>query len=531
MSMASAQSQSRSIFTWSVVLYAVVFLPILQTDRLIADDWGRTVLGYAGWITQGRPLTELLMWAANLGSPMVNFAPVPQIGALLVYAFISVIIARRFKLEGSITPCLIVLILLANPLTLRNISHKLDALPISCSVLCAFLPLALADRESWLRVVGGFLALLGLLTLYQASLNVFLVFTAVEVCYLLNQNVSARRITLTTLTRAAQLIAAICVYWIIAKLTVQGPYAESASRLARLPAELPLVLDNLRLWWGFPADNLPRVFRLIGDVIIISGLASMVWIEWFYIREMWAKLGTFSRLVLVIFCAVLPLFWLLGSSGFLIALANIRLFLSRVYAGFGATLASALLLTSLVLQRWRISRAFRVGLLLLPAYLLIYFVSVYSNAQREQKRYEEMVATRLVTDLLELRGDHPFEAIFVQGNVGYAPVVGKVGTRFKLIRILVGIDLNDSNPFLHAILTAGGVTVPVLADDGSSSQVKLDQPPLRKSPYYTLYLSEKTVVVVFEAPNTNEFAGQRASNLKIVVGIPDQNRICARGCL
>ena len=114
-----------------------------------------------------------------------------------------------------------------------------------------------------------------------------------------------------------------------------------------------------------------------------------------------------------------------------------------------------------------------------------------------------MVASRLVTDLLELRRDHPFEEIIVQGNVGYAPVVGKVGARFKLIRILVGVDLNDSNPFLHAILTAGGVTVPILTDDTSNSHVKPDEPPLETSPYYTLYLSAKTLVVMFEAANTN----------------------------
>jgi hypothetical protein len=296
-----------------------------------------------------------------------------------------------------------------------------------------------------------------------------------------------------------------------------------------LPAEFPAVLNNLRLWWSYPADSLPRIFRVIGELIIVGGLASMVWIECIYIRGAWAQCRSFSRLVLVTFCIALPLFWLFGSSGLLIGLSNIRLFLSRVYAGFGATLASALLLTTLVLQRWRIPRAFWVGLLFLPAYLAIYFVSVYSNAQREQKRYEEMIASRLVTDLLELRRDHPFQEIFVQGNVGYAPVVQKVGARFKLIRILVGIDLNDSNPFLHAILTAGGMTVPILTDSGSNNHVKPDQPPLRLTPYYTLYLSEKTLIIMFESQKTDQFAAQRSSDLPILVGLSDQNRICACG--
>jgi len=140
-----------------------------------------------------------------------------------------------------------------------------------------------------------------------------------------------------------------------------------------------------------------------------------------------------------------------------------------------------------------------------------------------------MVASRLVTDLLELRRDHPFEEIFVQGRVGYAPVVGKVGARFKLIRILVGTDLDDSNAFLHAILTAGGVTAPILTDNASSNHVKLDQPPLRISPYYTLSLSDKTLVIMFETPNSKQVAAQRCSHLKITLGLTELTRICARG--
>ena len=79
------------------------------------DDWGRSVMGYLNWGLDGRPLTDFIVAALDIGRPLVDFSPISQIGSILCLSWLSAIVARRFTIKGPFLAALVTLPFGANP--------------------------------------------------------------------------------------------------------------------------------------------------------------------------------------------------------------------------------------------------------------------------------------------------------------------------------------------------------------------------------------------------------------------------------
>ena len=88
---------ARAVFARLLGMYALLLYPILHADRPYNDDLKRALLGRASWDSNGRPLATLLMRALQCyNHAMVDIAPLPQIGAIVVLAWTGARLARRF---------------------------------------------------------------------------------------------------------------------------------------------------------------------------------------------------------------------------------------------------------------------------------------------------------------------------------------------------------------------------------------------------------------------------------------------------
>ncbi len=130
----------KNTFVVSFLLYALILLPILITDRYNVDDWGRTVIGYLHWGQNGRPLADVVMTTLGLGKPLVDFSPVCQIGAIICLSWLSAVVARRFEIRRPLVASLVTFPLGANPFFLANLSFKFDSLPMVLSLILALMP-------------------------------------------------------------------------------------------------------------------------------------------------------------------------------------------------------------------------------------------------------------------------------------------------------------------------------------------------------------------------------------------------------
>jgi len=142
-------------FLVSLFLYSLILAPILRADRYYVDDWGHALLGYSQWANDGRPLTDLLMRILGGHPPLVDFSPLPQIGAIAVLSYLSVLVARKFKLCGAVIAALATLPLGANPFFLENLSFKFDSLPMALSMFLVLLPILSTKANNWRSWVTG----------------------------------------------------------------------------------------------------------------------------------------------------------------------------------------------------------------------------------------------------------------------------------------------------------------------------------------------------------------------------------------
>jgi Glucosyl transferase GtrII len=476
------------IFLVSIVLLATVFFPILQADRFISDDWNRVVLGKSDWDADGRPLTELIMRVVDLGLPMLDISPLPQLCALACYAGIAVVLARKFRIISPVAAALVFLPIAANPLTLRNIAHRFDSLPIALSILFAVLPITLNRPNDWLNRIGGCLLLVGSLCLYQASINFFLVFAVLELVSLQRDFARPQSVFRICSIRVIQLLAALIIYLAIAALAVRGEYAVHASQFALDLHDLPLAVDNELAVWSFVWHKFPLLFRIVFTIILGAGISLMIWTTARYVWCVRKNSSAFLLIFLSGLVLIIPIAWVLSAMGPLVFLRRFGPSLTRVDGGFGALLSSALILIIWSLVSAGARERWQILILSIPGLLLISFAAIYSNAQKEQKRYEEQIGTRLSSDLRRVQLNEPITSISVHGNVGLAPLVARAEHRFPIIKYLVEIDLGEAE-FTSSVFRyyqIPSVDSSARLDVPNDATPPCDNPPSLVDPNYTI---------------------------------------------
>jgi hypothetical protein len=486
-------------FTISLVLYALVLFPLLIADRYNVDDWGRSVRGYLNWRKDGRPLTDLIVRVLDLGTPLLDFSPICQIGAIVCLSWLSAVIARKFEIRRPFIAALAALPLGANPFFLANLSFKFDSLPMALSISLALIPIVLDDApdgNNRRSLLIGALLLLGSLCLYQPSLNAFLVFAAFEYLLLQRRNESSAHLTALVMRRVLQFAIAVLAYKFVAMHTVHGGYGIDHSSLVSGFSGLAMVKQNLAAFWSFPLQMLTGALRFtLLSPSLLALLASIA----IGIRYS-GRTGRRSKFVWIGSAFLTPIFVLFAVFGFLIFLQS-PTGGARTCIGFGALLASSLILISSILTEYNVAGKLQCALLFIPAYTMIAFASIYANATKVQKDYEKHIAEKLSDDLKEVMATKPASALIIEGSVGSAPLVNRmVEDRYALLGHLVSVDLrsDETGGFAHTVMRYLGINLPSEPSKARRSSIVAsiaNATPLRINSYYEIFFLEDDLVV------------------------------------
>ena len=78
---------------WAAVFALLMFAtyPLVMADRLYLDDIWRSMHGQLGWTSNARPLADGVMIALNMGTRVVDLAPLPLWLGLAVIAVLLVV--------------------------------------------------------------------------------------------------------------------------------------------------------------------------------------------------------------------------------------------------------------------------------------------------------------------------------------------------------------------------------------------------------------------------------------------------------
>jgi len=488
-------------FLVSLFLYSLILAPILRADRYYVDDWGHALLGYSQWANDGRPLTDLLMRILGGHPPLVDFSPLPQIGAIAVLSYLSVLVARKFKLCGAVIAALATLPLGANPFFLENLSFKFDSLPMALSMFLVLLPILSTKANNWRSWVTGTLLLAASLCLYQPSINAFLVFLMLEFAFLQLELAPLIRLCRSFAFRVLQLFSGLALYRIVAAMTVRGDYA--VQHTATSLTNLGLLEQNLIKLWSFIVNSLWYGFRWLLILPIVAGGIFIIVIGIRYTRSnptlnsrwLW-RIASYAALPVIL------LLWLNAAIAALLVLIDSPIGSCRTMIGTGALLTSSLVLLSTFFSRLNVPYSWICVVLMIPGYSLVNFASVYSNSLKEQKSYEANIASRLSDDIWKILDQHPVNRVSIEGNVGFSPFVNHNLSRFRVLGSLVPVDLRSDagGGFARTVLSSYGIDIrgrPAKDERQQLLTQAIKASPMIRTRHYHLYRLDSDLVVFF----------------------------------
>lgn len=505
---AARDTRDRDVFGILLVLYSLILYPILRADRYYNDDLKRALVGRAGWDSNGRPLTTLIMRMLQCyDHAMVDISPLPQIGAIALLAWIGVLLARRYSIRSSWMAALVAFPLGAQPFYLENLSFKFDALSMSLAMLLAVLPMLRPDdsRRAWWL---GVLALWASLCFYQPAINAYLVFVLVEWVFLQLQQAQPSQLAGKLIARFLQIGTAMLLYYLIVGIHVSG-WVKHASERIHGWHELPLLLTNFVDFYSY-----------------VGASFNGHW--WMYFGPLLGVLALFPVVVGIRYALAFrtaqpaPVTVLLGLAALLIPLAALIAALGpmlllhkpeigpRVLMGLGALLAGALVAMQAALRQWRGSRRWAAAAACMLSLGMCIQASAYGNAAAAQKDYEGRIAGRLADDLARLKASRGVNAFLLDGTAGYSPVTAHAIAQLPLVRDLVPQYLTSDHSFQAPDFLAfyvSGMTN-LQAHDDAASQSLLTSLHTRTclmpadiiTAHYRLYVVGDTAVVRLLTP-------------------------------
>jgi len=501
----------RSTFVISLAFLGLVLLPIWIADRYHLEDWRRLLDGSFGWTGEGRPLTELLMRALNLGDPFKDLSPLPQLAAIMILSYNAVLISRRFSIRPPLLAALIAFPIGGSPFFLENLFFRFDSLGMVLAMTLALAPILATEKLSFRAWLVGAVCIFASLGFYQTGINAFLVFFIVELALLQLGAVPLQKLEKRILLRCAQFSAGFVSYLLVARTLIRGSYNQQHFAFVTKVSEIGTITRNWKTAWHFIYSSLPGGQREVFHLPILLGILLLFGIGLYYVRVLIRSHQSVFVVILVLFAVVLlPLCWIAGALGPVLFPVSTIITLPRIHMGIGPLLASSFLLLYATISKFGLAAKWLCIPLAIPAYVMINIAFVFGNALKEQKSYEDRIGAKLVNDVNLVSRAHPIDTIIMDGNVGYAPVIRQVMQRYRLLRYLVSIDFrtdrNDGS-YIHNKLRYYGLDTPAeTSDDGRSailSKVGISV-PLQTSGYYRLYEIDHHLVIEFGSVPSQE---------------------------
>lgn len=478
-----------------MMAYLIIFsYPLIHADRLYRDDIWRSFHGEMGWASNGRPLASLVSLIVNGGPRLTDLAPLPLWLGLAAVASAILRWRRRLLAFDTGPAWLAMLILVAQPFFLQNLSYRFDALPMSLALACAIAGIACAldprDNANWqarFRWLAGGAGVLASLFFYQPAANVYFTLLAFHVALsIAHRGRPDWAIHLSALTiGVVALVASKAVStWLI------GDYSARHSALAPPSRLLGNMSEQTWRFWDYAAKTLdgPTWWLLIGLAV-----TAMIGLLVAALRQR-AVAGVIV-MVLVMLC--LPL----SGLGFLAALAD-PIWRPRVMIGFGALFAGLLfcVVHGLGHSRWPwLGAAIGWPLLVMALGMPLALSYAYGNAQRQQAVFADDVSMRLIDDLATRPSAAP---LVIDGVLPYTRTTRNAIAVHPVIGELIYPYLDNGYWWGYQELYRRGLSSAFSFNNDATLRQRFRSrcqtlEPLARCAWYTLYAFEGNYLVSF----------------------------------
>jgi hypothetical protein len=177
-------------FIFYILVYLLFVYPIIHANYFYIDDLGRSLHGYAGWLSQGRPIADYISQLLNFSKTLSDIAPLTQIIAIIVMAATSAFMSLRLGLKKNIQ-LLIISFIGCSPFFLENWSYRFDSVTMSFAVLFSLLPfiIELTQYRKFSIYTISLTSLILSYNTYQPAISDFIVFSVFLSIITLNKSI------------------------------------------------------------------------------------------------------------------------------------------------------------------------------------------------------------------------------------------------------------------------------------------------------------------------------------------------------
>ncbi|WP_158219434.1 MULTISPECIES: glucosyltransferase domain-containing protein [unclassified Achromobacter] len=486
-----SRSFPRNAFSAALILFGLILWPILHADRLYIDDMGRASAGYLGWGSDGRPLANVLMEVVNAGTPLTDITPVPQLAALLMLAGLAALIGRRFQLPGSWLPALCVLPLAGSPYYLENLSYKFDVLTMTAALVLAAIA-ALDPMRGRLQLPRKMLLLLMALCLYQPAANVYVLLVIAQIVAGQWRDTAPGILLRQLGSQIGATLLACLLYAVVLKQTVRGGYSNAHSSI-----DPTAVAANLAHFWHYVLMTMTTLRGWV--LLVLAGVAvplALIGALRYAIRT-WPHAGVGTRIALGLAVPLLPLALLVAPWGPMLVLAD-PVFAPRVMMGFGALMAASALILATAVPRLRVDHRYAIGLLVVPAAVMVLIASVYGNSLEQQKAYEDNLSGNMVDDVAALRLQNQLDGIALVGEAGHPPIVRHNMRKHPILAELLPVHLTQGWGWATEQLRMFGPVPPMRTIPAETIEQLANQKPDIARAAYRVYVRDHVAIFMFK---------------------------------
>lgn len=422
------------IFIFVSCLYV---LPIILNGRYFIDDLGRSLGGYTSWGDDGRPLASSLMRFINMGTPLLDLSPLPQLmGIASLCAALLYFAKKYFKFECSISVSLVLFLFLSNPFLIENLSYKYDGFFMLLSLTVIILPFLFDwEKNKKLDFVVSTICVMVSLCFYQSSLGLFLILIVIDVvCQVLRFNFCIKEKVYFCLIKLFSLCLGFLLYKkFVAEKMVTSGYAKGHSEIVSFDADgYHIVINNLEKANGFLisyADSIPKTIIIFYAIVFICAMVIAI-------KKIITNYKGLSRLFSITIVILAP-FLSFILSVIHICLINSPVLAPRVFTSFCGVL---LYMGVFLLLLW--GRKKYMFLLFLPIIQISFLYSFsYFNVASAQSRMDSLVFSSLAYDITHHNSSS--KRLSVLGKMPIAKQLALTSSRIPLIKNLVPVYLNN----------------------------------------------------------------------------------------
>ncbi|WP_186375863.1 glucosyltransferase domain-containing protein [Hyella patelloides] len=496
---------------------------LLLANILYSDDLTRVTTGETFWNDNGRPLSSLISLVLQLGKPLTDISPLPQVLAFAIYSLSAVYLGKLFKVHDLLLLTLSGVIFVINPFNLQNFAFVFDSFTMAVAILTstlAALSISVSVNDQFNRkekIINFSLSLLLLvcsLCLYQASTSVYLVtcFFDALVKLLRRQNKKSFNVFITSIII---LLFSFIAYSPIKNFYITNEYNLHHSQLISFSDFPQKVIKNVLSSWdniqqSLGNGTLINLFYILFVTTILTIIINTV------ISQKNKNSNSKSLLQYLLFLTF-PVFYILlliiGVSGVMLVLEN-PIFAPRTMMGFSTLVAiCCLFLSNKVLQRTQ--KYLKYCLISFLFILSLAFSNVsftLGNVLYSQNVQDEIIVTILISDLgeivpkLPISQQHPTLAIVNALNYTYGNI--QAYKKYPILNRITWYYLNSNQIQFYTKLETLGFKFasPDYQKDiftGVDNQFIPKTEAVLIRPLYRIYFENNNLlVVVLQNPNS-----------------------------